>query len=114
MVIHGWEGKGNMGDRIIMKASRLCSQFTCIQILQICIAFHLHLDTAVIPKSVTPSRIIENLEATEIKLDAEDMRSLRELDRNVRYVSVSIPSEKMTSSHISMLAGKIFYLQGVG
>jgi diketogulonate reductase-like aldo/keto reductase len=34
----------------------------------------------VIPKTVTPSRITENLKATEIKLDAEDMKRLRELE----------------------------------
>ena len=43
-----------------------------------------------IPKSVTPSRIKENMKATEIKLDAEDMKRLCALgDKNFRYVSVS-------------------------
>jgi len=37
------------------------------------------------PKSVTPSRITENLKATELKLDAEDMQQLVELDRGYRY-----------------------------
>ena len=41
----------------------------------------------VIPKTVTLARITENLKATELKLDAEDMRQLRELDRNYRMVS---------------------------
>ena len=40
-----------------------------------------------IPKTVTPSRITENLKATEIKLDAEDMKSLRELEsKNFRLI----------------------------
>ena len=43
----------------------------------------------VIPKTVTPSRITENLKATEVKLDAEDMKRLRELEsKNFRYVLV--------------------------
>ncbi len=42
-----------------------------------------------IPKSVTPSRITENLKATEIKLDAEDMKRLRELEsKNFRCLNV--------------------------
>jgi diketogulonate reductase-like aldo/keto reductase len=41
----------------------------------------------VIPKTVTPSRITENLKATEIKLDAEDMKRLRELEsKNFRLI----------------------------
>ena len=39
-----------------------------------------------IPKSSNPGRIAENLKATELKLDAEDMRRLRELDRNYRFI----------------------------
>ena len=42
-----------------------------------------------IPKTVTPSRIKENLKATEIKLDAEDMKRLRELEsKNFRLIQV--------------------------
>ena len=43
-----------------------------------------------IPKSVTPSRITENIKATEVKLGAEDMKRLQALgDKSFRYVSVS-------------------------
>ena len=43
-----------------------------------------------IPKTVTPSRITENIKATEIKLDAEDMKRLRELEskNNFRLIAV--------------------------
>ena len=40
-----------------------------------------------IPKSSNPVRITENLKSTELKLDAEDMRRLRDLDRNYRMLS---------------------------
>lgn len=44
-----------------------------------------------IPKTVTPSRITENLKGTEIKLDAEDMKRLRELEsKNFRILKVLI------------------------
>ena len=46
----------------------------------------------VIPKTVTPSRITENLKATEIKLDAEDMKRLQEVgSRNFRFLKVHMP-----------------------
>ena len=50
----------------------------------------------VIPKTVNPARITENLKSTELKLDAEDMKRLRELDRNHR-----------------LLFGKIFWREGI-
>ena len=40
-----------------------------------------------IPKSVTPDRIRENLKATEVRLDTEDLQRLGALDRNVRFLS---------------------------
>ena len=43
----------------------------------------------VIPKTVTPSRITENMKTTEVKLDAEDMKRLRELEsKNFRSIPV--------------------------
>ena len=60
--------------------------------LQVCIAHALHRGIVVIPKTVTPSRITENLKATEIKLDAEDMKKLREVgSRNFRFLKVHMP-----------------------
>jgi len=41
----------------------------------------------VIPKSVKPSRIAENLKSVELKLDADDMQQLLEVDKNYRYVT---------------------------
>ncbi len=53
-----------------------------------CLSFQLHRGVVVLAKSVKTSRIEENLKSTEIKLDAEDMRRLGELDRGFRYVQV--------------------------
>ena len=60
-------------------------------LLQVCISFSIHQDNIVLPKSVTPSRIMENLKACELRLDAEDMQRLSELrSRKARYVHVSL------------------------
>ena len=56
---------------------------------QVCIAFPLHRGMVVIPKTANPARITENLKSTELKLDQEDMRRLRGVDRNLRLNSVS-------------------------
>ena len=52
--------------------------------IQVCIAFCLHRGMVVISKTVGHARITENLKATELELDVEDMKRLRELDRNFR------------------------------
>ncbi|MET1034678.1 MAG: aldo/keto reductase [Arthrobacter sp.] len=48
---------------------------------QVVIAWHLALGNVVIPKSVTPSRIVENWEATGVTLDAEDVAAINALDK---------------------------------
>lgn len=54
---------------------------------QVLIAFHLHRNTAVIPKSTNPGRIKENLESAQIILDDEDLKNLKNLDKHFRYVN---------------------------
>ncbi|HRW18905.1 MAG TPA: aldo/keto reductase [Dermatophilaceae bacterium] len=51
---------------------------------QAIIAWHLALGCVVIPKSVTPSRIRENLAAAQVTLDAEDLQAIAGLDRGMR------------------------------
>lgn len=53
-------------------------------IIQICIAYALHLGLAVVPKSSKKQHLIENFEAQEVRLDAEDVEQLRGLDKNLR------------------------------
>ena len=68
--------------------------------MQVCIAFAPHRGIVVIPKTVTPSRLVENIKATEIKLDAEDMKRLRQLEskNNFRLVTVSLKQAKFMGS----------------
>ena len=53
---------------------------------QVLISWALHRDTVVIPKSVTPSHIDENLAAADLSLTDEDMDAVAELDQGRRYV----------------------------
>ncbi|MBK6952492.1 MAG: aldo/keto reductase [Crocinitomicaceae bacterium] len=54
---------------------------------QILIAWHVHRGTTVIPKSVNPVRQKENLEASKIILDADDMNKIKNLDRHYRFIT---------------------------
>jgi diketogulonate reductase-like aldo/keto reductase len=52
---------------------------------QIAIAFLAHRDIIVIPKSVTPKRIDENLKSMDITLDEEDYKTLRAINRGRKF-----------------------------
>ncbi|MFG3260458.1 aldo/keto reductase [Streptomyces sp. NPDC048172] len=51
---------------------------------QVVIRWHLQLGNVVIPKSVTPSRIKENIDVFDFELDATDMGDIAGLDRGGR------------------------------
>lgn len=51
---------------------------------QVVIAWHLAQGFVVLPKSVTPSRIVENLAAREIRLSANDLVTIAELNQGFR------------------------------
>ena len=53
---------------------------------QVLISWAIHRGTAVIPKSVNPARIAQNLAAAEVTLTPEDMSAIANLDRHRRYV----------------------------
>lgn len=53
-------------------------------IAQIVLRFHIQNGIAVIPKSITPSRIKENIEVFDFELSEEDMKKIKSLDRNLR------------------------------
>lgn len=53
---------------------------------QILIRFALQRDIVCIPKSVTPARIKTNSEVTDFELTEDDVKSLIDLNRNIRYV----------------------------
>ncbi|MFF9341224.1 MULTISPECIES: aldo/keto reductase [unclassified Streptomyces] len=51
---------------------------------QVVLRWHLQLGNVVIPKSVTPSRIRENIDVFGFELDAEDMAAIAALDEGTR------------------------------
>ena len=51
---------------------------------QIMLRWCIQLGFIVLPKSVTPSRVQENIEIFDFELDEEDLRKLSELDRGLR------------------------------
>lgn len=56
-------------------------------VAQVAIAWAVQRGTSVIPKSVNPKRLAENLAAAELTLTADDMREISAMDRHRRYVS---------------------------
>jgi len=54
---------------------------------QVLISWAMARATAVIPKSVHPGRMKENMAAAEISLSPEDMKTIAGLDRQRRYIS---------------------------
>jgi 2,5-diketo-D-gluconate reductase A len=51
---------------------------------QIVLRWHIQLDNIVFPKSVTPSRIRENIEVFDFELSADDVATIGELDNGTR------------------------------
>jgi alcohol dehydrogenase (NADP+) len=54
---------------------------------QILIKFHLERNVATIPKSTNKERIQENLDSQKLNLDEDDMKRLKSIDNQYRYVN---------------------------
>ncbi len=53
---------------------------------QVLLAWAVHRGTSVIPKSVKPARLAENLAAAELPLDKDEMRAIDGMDRGHRFI----------------------------
>ena len=54
---------------------------------QVLVSWAIQRGTSVIPKSVNPGRIRQNLDAASLVLTGEDMDAIDGLDRHFRYVT---------------------------
>jgi alcohol dehydrogenase (NADP+) len=53
---------------------------------QVLIAYAIHRDLVVIPKSANKDRIKQNLDAASVKLSAEDMESIHQIEQHFRFI----------------------------
>lgn len=56
---------------------------------QLMLAWGIQRETIVIPKTITPSRMVENLNAEKIQLSKADMKKIDQLSRNHRFIDGS-------------------------
>ena len=73
-------GKKVLGDPVVGRIAEAHAATPA----QVVIAWHLALDLVVLPKSVTPSRIVENLAAADVTLTGADLAELATLERGFR------------------------------
>ncbi|MEU6781764.1 aldo/keto reductase [Nonomuraea angiospora] len=74
------QGQGLLNDPALTKLSDKCGKTPA----QIVLRWHLQLGHVAIPKSVTPSRIAENIGVFDFILDAEDMAAIGAMNRGQR------------------------------
>jgi diketogulonate reductase-like aldo/keto reductase len=73
-------GNGVLSDPVIVAAAAKHG----VTAAQVVLRWHLQLGNVVIPKSVTPSRIKENIDVFGFELDAEDMAAIARLETGER------------------------------
>ena len=74
------QGKDVLEDKVLMGLAEKHDK----TVAQLVLRWHLQIGNVVIPKSVTPSRIRENIDVFGFDLDAGDMSAIAGLDRNQR------------------------------
>ncbi|RFS82887.1 aldo/keto reductase [Actinomadura spongiicola] len=75
------QGRGLLDDPALAAVARAHDRTPA----QVVLRWHLQIGDVVIPKSVTPSRIAENLDVFGFELSPDDMKTIGELDKGVRF-----------------------------
>ena len=83
IITQSWSplGRGKLLNEPIIKTIAKKHNSTEAQVI---IAWHLKVGNVVIPKSITPSRIQENYQASKINLDSDDISQILKLDAGIR------------------------------
>ena len=63
-----------------------------------------------IPGTVIPEQIVENMKATEIQLDQDDMERLRSIDRKLKFIDVSGTTVKIIMIIILNASNPVHYV----
>jgi 2,5-diketo-D-gluconate reductase A len=84
IVTEAWSPLGQGGDVLKEKTVEAIAAKHSRTPAQVILRWHLQLGNVVIPKSVTPSRIAENIDVFGFQLDESDLTELSTLDRGER------------------------------
>ncbi|XP_019628788.1 PREDICTED: alcohol dehydrogenase [NADP(+)]-like [Branchiostoma belcheri] len=81
---------------------------------QVLLRYHLDRGVSAIAKSVTPSRIQANIDIMDFSLSKEDLVSLGQLDRKLRYVGANLIKMAATVPLAALSSGHKMPLLGLG
>uniref|UniRef100_A0A672N7Q7 Aldo-keto reductase family 1, member A1a (aldehyde reductase) n=1 Tax=Sinocyclocheilus grahami TaxID=75366 RepID=A0A672N7Q7_SINGR len=86
------------GEADLLDDPRVVGLATCYNKTpaQVIIRWHIQRGVICIPKSITPSRIKQNIEVFDFKLTDEDMRVIESFNRNERLIIPTIMSLAIT------------------
>ena len=83
-IVHqSWSPLGQGGELLSDPVLVAIAEKHNASVAQVVIAWHLAVGNVVIPKSVTPTRIVENYAGLGVKLDAADIEAINALDKGI-------------------------------